>query len=418
MSAAVTSPRHLKDTTIAVAQQSAYGTAAATSLAMQLFCSAVEVNPGFEYVNLRGTTGSALPKDMHFKTAERPEVNLEMPATKKNLIFFASHCIGLTSGTSAAGNLTLALNTGWSTLTLANILPHINTDDSWILYAKLTDGGGGTGHTFELYSDSGRTALVATGTGNDSATVTLTASNNSGLTGTVVLGAVSADDLDATVTVASVVIEPDQTQDKYITFWRDTGSNLERVIDCAVAKLVRKSQELGPVMLEVELYGSTHEGSLSTTLTPSLSTDDRDIYLHDSVVYTSDVDTDAVTESVYSVEVAITRNLMRDVHNASTAVAIWLSNFESIEMSVEQRFADEAKVVINSGLADAFTSERVVDTHDSKTATWLFDKAKVVNPQLPNSNEESYERVTHTLACVEETATSPSTALTLTVTGP
>lgn len=70
----------------------------------------------------------------------------------------------------------------------------VNTDDDGRLYAVLTDGGGGTGHTVSVYKDSAKANKVAEGTANDNATATLAEQGSSGLSGTVEVGVVTAND--------------------------------------------------------------------------------------------------------------------------------------------------------------------------------------------------------------------------------
>lgn len=417
-----TNRRYLKDAVVAVGHQTAFGTPASTSAVMQVRCSRTAIDPGFQYVETRGTSGAYHPKDTHWKTAETPQATLEMPCTKKALSFFAEYAFhGQPTATQANSDLTIA-NDGGSylggDLVLNGVRPHFNTDATWKLYVVVTDGGSGTGHTVSVYSDSGKSALVAQGTADDSAACALAAQNSSGLSGTVTLGTISGDDADIQVTIVRVRPQRSGAIARYFTLWRETGQELERVIDCTVTRLVRRSQELGAVFLEVDVVGSTHEPSLSSTLTPALTSDDTDVYLHDSVGYTSDVDSDAVAESVFRAEVELVNDIQVDVHNASTPSAIWKRGVERLQITIEQRFADEAKAILTSGLTDAWTSERLIDTHDSKAATWLFDKAKPIEPKLPDTGEAEFERVVHTFMAVEESASSPSEPFTLSIAGP
>lgn len=418
-----TNRRYLKDAVIAVQHQTAFGAAGSTTGAMKLRCSKTSVDPGYQYVDLRGTSGSYHPKDTHFKTAEMPKVSLEMPLTKKALTFFAEHAMhGQPTATQANSDLSIANDGGGalaSALVLNGVRPHMNTADNWKIYVTVTDETPGAGQArVSLYMDSGRTQKVAEGSAANGASCTLAEQNDSGLSGTVTLGTVSATDSDIEITIARVRPQRAGAIARYFTVWRDSGLELERVIDCTVERLARKSQELGPVMLEVDLVGSTHEGALSTALTPSLTADDKDVYLHDSVAYTSDVDSDAVAESVFRCEVELRNDIQIDVHNAAVPSAIWKRGVEDIRITIEQRFADEAKAIVASGLGDSWTSERVVDTHDSKAATWLFDKAKPIEPKLPDTGEAEWERVVHTFSAREETAASPSEPFTLSIQGP
>lgn len=72
----------------------------------------------------------------------------------------------------------------------------VDTDSSGFIYGELIDGGAGTGHTVNLYADSARTDLVATGTGDDSSTATLTTQTGHFLGGTVDIGVVTSAGTD------------------------------------------------------------------------------------------------------------------------------------------------------------------------------------------------------------------------------
>lgn len=76
----------------------------------------------------------------------------------------------------------------------------LQNTNAGLLYLNLESGsfGGSNNRRVRLYSDSGRTALVAEGVRNGDGTVTLAAMNSSGLSGSCVI-AYTADDLDIIV---------------------------------------------------------------------------------------------------------------------------------------------------------------------------------------------------------------------------
>jgi len=168
---ASTNRRYIKDTVIAVGHQTVFGTAAGTTNVLQQRAARSSVEPGYQYVDIgRGTSGSYWPKDLHFKTAEMPTASLELYLTKKTLSFFAEHAMhGQPTATQANTDLSIANDGGsyLSVLVLNGVRPHLNTDAVWKLYVSVTDGGAGTGHTVDIYKDSGKAAgdKVATGTG-------------------------------------------------------------------------------------------------------------------------------------------------------------------------------------------------------------------------------------------------------------
>ena len=90
---AITNRRYLKDAVIAVGHQTAFGTPAGTTSVMQIRCSASAIDPQYQYVDIRGTAGSYHRKDTNWKTAELPVASLEMPCTKKALMFMAEYAM-------------------------------------------------------------------------------------------------------------------------------------------------------------------------------------------------------------------------------------------------------------------------------------------------------------------------------------
>lgn len=84
-----------------------------------------------------------------------------------------------------------------------------NTSAGGIIYISIVDDTGGFFHV-NMYSDAGRTALIAhTATYNSTGRKLLIADNASGISGAITVTAVSAADVDITITIVGVSWMPD-----------------------------------------------------------------------------------------------------------------------------------------------------------------------------------------------------------------
>lgn len=412
-----TTPRILKNVVVALALQTAYGSAASTSNVLRAQASSTDFDPGFEYLDANGTTGSHWPKDTRPKTAHMPKVKLDLFGSPKlAAMLWALALGGGNAASSAASDLTEAGDTGsdLSAWVFSGVRPGFNTSSDWKLYVKLTDENPTAGSALvQVYSDSGRTALVASGSHANNGTVTLAEANNSGLSGTVALAAPSASNLSSIVlTLVSVRPQISSGVGAYFTVWRDHGSGkgLERVIDCAVAKFTRKSAEKGPVTYGLEVVGSTYsfDANAGGTLTAGLSDADKEYYLHGVYSLETDVDSGDVSQHAMSAEFELENDLDVVMANSATATAIYKKAVKSCRLSVRQKLTDEAQVIALRGLADTYESVRFVDTFGGRDCTVLFDKVKSLDPKLPNTTGDGWDEIEHRFQVFEETATSPT----------
>lgn len=424
MTTAITDPRVAKDVVLAVNHQTAYGTAAATGTAQAWQVAAIEIDPGLEYLGgpggLRGTSGSYHPKDTNTVAAYRPKAKLTVLASPKVAPFAWEHVLhGQPTATQAASDISEAGDTGsvLSALTLTGIRPGFNTAAGGLLYGKLTDESPGAGQALvQVYSDSGRTALVASGSGNNGTTVTLAEQNSSGLSGTIAIGTVSASNLSSIIwTVATVRPALAGVLARYFTLWCDHGSGraLERIVDCTIEKLTRKSSEAGVVTYELEIVGSTYTPNVGSggTFTPALVTADREYYAHGVLDLHSDVDSGNVDQHVLSLEMGVENDLEVILANATNATAIVKRGVKAYPIKWRQRLSSEAQVVLARGLNDTFEAVTITDTYGARAAVFTWDKVKSIEPKFPAFGEDGWADVEHNMMAVEEAGSSPTAPL-------
>jgi len=416
--------RAAKDVVVAVAHQTAYGSAGSTGSAQQWQVLSCEIDPGFEYLGgvggLRGTVGSYHPKDNNTKTAHRPKAKLTVLGSPKVAPFiweYATH--GQPTATLAGSDLSEAGDTGsdLSAWSFTGVRPGFNTSADWQLYVKLTDENPTAGSALvQVYSDSGRTALVASGSHANNGTVTLAEQNNSGLSGTVALAAPSANNLSSIVlTLTQVRPALSGVLTRFFTLWCDHGSGraLERVVDCAVEKVMRKSSQAGPVEYAIDLVGSTYTPGTGSggTFTPALVAGDTEYYAHGTASYTSDTDSGNVAQHALEIEMGIENDLEVVLANSATATAIWKRGVKAYPITLKQKLTSEAQAILARGLSDTFETLAIVDAYSSRTATFTWDKAKSVEPAFPAFGADGWAEVTHKLMAVEESGSSPTVPL-------
>lgn len=420
---AFTSPRILKSAVVAFAHQTAYGTAAGTSSVLRAQAEESEIDPGKLYIEPRGTNGSHWPKDTITISATRPTAKFSLLASPKLAAFLLGLALGGGNAASTAASDISEANDGGNvvgTWVLAGVRPGFNTDSSWKIYVTVTDETPGAGQaTVSLYSDSGRTAKVAEGSGANSTTVTLAESNNSGLSGTVALAAPASTDSDIELTLASVRPQVSSSTGAYFTAWRDHGSGgaLEKIHDCVISKLTRTSEEAGPVLYEVEVVGSTYTLATGSggTLTAGLASADKEYYLHGTLVAKSDVDSGNVTEHAIKAVLELENDIDAVLANASTATAIYKRGVTMCRITLAQRLTSEAQAIVARGIAGTFESVRLTDVYGARECDILADKALSREPKFSNTSGTEWGDVEHVFEVVEETAASPTAPLTIVV---
>lgn len=413
-----------KDTVVAVAHQTAFATAGSSAAAQKWQATDVQIDPGYQYIHPRGTTGSMHPKDTHTKVAEKPKASVEVLGTPKVLPFLWEYATGgQPIATLANSDLSESGDTGndLSAWSFTGVRPGFNTSSDWKLYVKLTDESPGAGQALvQVYSDSGRTALVASGSANNSSTVTLAEQNSSGLSGTVALATPSSSNLTGIVlTLTQVRPQWEAPLSRFFTLWRDHGSSkgIEKLTGCAIEKLTRMSEELGVVKYRIEILAREYDFDSGSggTFTPALASGDLEYQVHGTTVLTSDVDSGAVAQHALKAEVEVENDLEQVVANDVVVSAILKKGTKRFGVKWTQKLSDESQVVTGRGISDSYESVRIRDAYATRYATLLFDKVKTVEPQFPKTGEDGWDEQEHVMEAVEETASNPTSPLTVTL---
>lgn len=418
-----TAIRHGKDVVAAVAHQTAFGTPAGTTTVQKWQVESIELDPGFEYIHPRGTTGSYHPKDTHKKVAERPKATVEVLASPKVAPFIWEHTLhGKPKATLAGGEITEANDTGnaLSAWVLNGVRPGFNTDASAKIYVTLDDETPGAGQArVSLYSDAAKLNLVAQGSAANNNTITLAEQNNSGLSGTVALAAPTASDTDIELTIVKVLPQLQGTLDRYFTLWVDHGSGklLQRISDCTIEKLTRVSEERGVVRYRLEVVGADYNADTAAggTFSAGLAAADKEYYVHGTMTLNTDTDAGNVAQHARKLEITIENDIEVVLANASTASAIWKRGVKRYGLTFSQKLSDEAQVIAQRGVNDTFEAIKVVDVFGARNLTMQIDKAKIVEPGYADFAEDGVEDVEHELEFFEETAGTPAAPLDVTI---
>jgi len=414
---AISTPRTQRTYTIAVAWQSAEGSAASISDAKYIVARRAETDPQRIYIDPQGTFGSNFMRDTHRKVAVEPIVDMDAWGAIETIpIFLESVMMG--QPTVSAANLTEAGDgsdflSAWS---LTGVRPGFNTAysalGSAILYAKIQDENPGAGQALvSLYSDSARTALVAQGSGTDSGSVTLAEQNDSGLSGTVTIGVVSGDDSDITLTINTVTMAFASQPARFFTMWVDTGSEVEKYTDCVVQRMGFESTDREALQCSIRIVAKDYD--LDGTSVASASFDHLNVYSHHEAAMRSAVDGTPVTESPFSVNFAIENDLLVPLAGSATPVKI-IQRSVDISLTTEHAHSDEVQVLIDNCDADTWDSVDIKYTLSSKLLSFLFDNVKPINAKMPSFADRNIDNVSLEWAVRENNVASPDDVLTVT----
>lgn len=380
--ASLDSPRIKQGQIVAVAWQAAKGTAASTSDAIRVICESVEINPGRTGEHPDGTTGFQTAVDSEFEAYRNPKAKLTIRAgTFQAAPFLESLLAGQTS--LSGSQITEANDTGnaLSSWVLAGVRPGVNTSDAGIIYVTLTDESPGAGQaTINLYSDAAKTALVATGSGNDSTTVTLSESNDSGLSGTVALAAPSASDTGITLTVAEITFSVGTAWSRYLTVWRDTGQDAERLTDCMVTKAKLRGQDRGPLLIDLEIQAMDWT-DLSTTFSATTPEGGLAFLAYNTgTQFRSDLDGTPVTDYPHAFELEIERPHTVIFGGESRPQQVVCEGL-NISGSMTYRPAAGSEAILDRALADSFDSIDVTFSRSGQELKVVLDKVKFLEPK-------------------------------------
>ncbi len=291
--------------------------------------------------------------------------------------------------------------------------PGHNTEYSAVgsckLYVTLTDETPGAGQArVSVYKDSARTLLVAQGEGANSTTITLSEQNNSGLSGTVALATPSATNSSIELTINTISISFADTFARYFTLFKNTAQETEKVVDCVVKSISFASADNGSSRRVCRAHGQdVLEGFAGVDCGPQAAT----VYAHNQVAVRSAVDSTPVTENASAVEFAIENEIFAPLANASSPAKL-IKRYVDLSLKTTHVHSDEAQVLIDAN--SSFQSVDVTYTSNSKVATFTWDKAKPVDPQIPRFTDREVQPVELEWICEEDQAASPTSPLTVT----
>jgi len=206
------------------------------------------INPNLLQLVPDGSHGTKFPHNQGIRNLyEEPAAILDCLASVQTVsLLMESSMRGTPTATQASGAVVITADgAGYvNALVLNGIRPLIlagNIDSTaasaWKVYINVIDGGGGTGHTVNVYKDSARTQLVATGTGDDLGAVTLAESGNSGVSGTMTLGTVVGNDIDIVAAIGTITYQFAALPTRYFSLFWDDGQAVKVLQDCVVKKL-------------------------------------------------------------------------------------------------------------------------------------------------------------------------------------
>ncbi len=389
-----TAPRQKGKTVVALAHQTAFDVAASASGALvRAQCLSCDFQRGAAVIDPQGTTGSEFPRDTRLEVGTAPTATLRLYAGSRAflaaLLEHATH--GKPTATSAAGDLVETGDSGsaLTTWVLAGVRPGFNTSADFKFYVELTDENPGANQALvQLYSDSARTALVASGSHANNGTVTLAEQNSSGLSGTVALAAPSASNLTGIVlTVVRIRCARSTTIDRYFTLFRDTGSELEAIAGCTVSSVKFTSEQRGSLIVEAEIAGAVYEDLTATTITPALVAADKEYFVHAAVTFTHN----AIAQSPLSIEHGFEHDVEQHLANSATPTAVFKTGSKCRRVEIRQKFCSESRAILDDGLAQTWRQVVATYTYGSKSLVFTYPACILVDPGLPGSREAGWD---------------------------
>lgn len=405
-----------KDVALAVSHQTAFGSAASpsglpTKALWQTESS--HIDPGFVYEKPRGTTGTWRPKDDVVRTHYAPKATIILLSSPKVLPFLWEYAMhGSPTATQAASDIVVTGDTSAfiSLLTLAGVRPGYNTDAASILYGKITHSNPGAGSSlFQLYKDSARTALVASGSGTNGTLIALAAANNSGLSGTVTLAAVIGGD-EATIVATLAFVRPQEqgTISRYFTLWRDHGpsAGLETLQDCVIEKISRASEEKGLVKYTIEILACkyTWDDTMGGTITPGMTTGDKEYHLHAGLALNADTGSTNVAQQVLKLDIMIEHEIRVVIANASAPSALVKESTKAYKIDWSERPTDQSQAVTERGITDAFEALLITDAFASRVSSFTWAKTKHLAAKFAKQANGEWDEAPATYEAFEDTA--------------
>lgn len=403
----ITNRANRKNFSIGLAPQSAKGTAAAHTAARWIAATEVSTDASPTAIHPQGTTGSLFFKDTHRNVVREPKINFSALGSREfvgPLLEMLSFGLPTVSGSELTeqGDTNSVLSS-WS---LTGVRPGFNTEYTSagsIIYVKIQS------NQILLYRDAAMTMLVAQGNCSVG-TVTLTEQNSSGLSGTVSCSsATPADDLDITLTIHTVTLNwSTQIQCYWTTFIWD-GNKLRTYRDCVLQSLRGRSEHAGALSLQVALF-AVEEAVTSDTPTPSIPMNTP--YAHNGdLVFRRNINSTPIIENPINCEVMFERDLQAIIGTAA-APQDFFSGLITVGITADFEPGTETNTMIAT--VDSFDEIDVKYTVGSKVLAFVFNKAKLINPNYSTFSGDRVPPITLSWSAMEETAASPGAAVAIT----
>jgi len=297
MAKQMTAIRCGKEFRLAIAVQSKEGVAAQSANVLEtLWATNGGWTRGRTIEDIAGSYGTiAKPKQGRIPMAFDPQVTATILPTRRSLPALLATLYGASVSRQVQGQIveTGDVDDELDNWILNGAIPKHNTDVNNKLYVDLTNPSGTT-YKVEIYKDSGKLSLVASGQRDADGALSFTQENNSGLSGSVVVAWTDGE---------SVVLEVKQlayehlanTFDKFLTIWWEDGKKTRRLVDCVITEMSFESIEKSSLRATVSIYGK----ELTDDLDPLLFTvpTQYDVYCHKRFGLTDMPGSQIVTES-------------------------------------------------------------------------------------------------------------------------
>jgi hypothetical protein len=291
---------------------------------------------------------------------------------------------------------------------LNGVHPGFNTDSAGRLFVKLTDENPAPGSALvQVYSDSARTALVASGSHANNGTVTLAEQNSSGLSGTVALGAPTASNLTSIILQITRVRPQRSAQPvRFFTMFVDTGTELQTLSGCAIRSIQFESAGRDGLTARIEVWAGAYAIGASV-FDPSVSATEREGFWHGGVTVTYN----SVSESVLRTAFGVEHDLVLDDAQVTAPVGIWSRGTRVTPVEFTQRLSDESRTVRDDGAAGTWRALTIDYAYAAVGKDFIasFPRARVIDAELPPLVGAGWADHRHTLIARDNGTDDPVT---------
>ncbi len=393
----ITNPRNLKDVKIALAWQDVEDTPAVVAdVTHTVFADGFKLQPNITKLDPQGTHGSEFRSSEGRKVAVRePDAEISFFPTKDTLPFFLKSMTGKSYSNDV--DLTKVLpNAETSNYRLVNVEILRNTDAARKVYLEVTGAD-----TINVYSDSGRTVLIATGTATATGDLILAEVGDSHFTATVSVDTFPLANVAAgyDLTIDTMRFGWDCPIPHYFTMFFQDGRRKEEMNDCVVQKIEFTSEEKTTLMAVVTIFAKQHVIPSSAVIDLTATPRDKQVYAHKNLVVTdvSAVIDLAIRNMVFSIE----RPIEKFVGNNETPQKLIGDAFTLIVGSVVGRYSDELQTLVDRGQAEDLRNITAkwslggkLITADFNDVSWTGNNPFSFSDNAPDDFEEEFEAFT------------------------